>query len=196
MKNLGKILQFLNKIEKLKTVKRKISISDNSRKESPAEHTWRVAIMAMILHRELKLEIDLLRTLEIILVHDIIECTAGDVWILDKNDKNKHNQQQKKELQAAEEIYAQLPGKIGVELKELWLEYENQTSQEAKFAKALDKIEVIIQRKDLGIDNWENKDIYPVVYNRANEAVDDFPKLRELWEMVQGELEKQKNNKF
>jgi putative hydrolases of HD superfamily len=76
MENLIYILKFLNKAEKLKTVKRAVNISDNSRKESPAEHTWRMALMAIILNRELKLEVDLLKSLEIILVHDIIEAIA------------------------------------------------------------------------------------------------------------------------
>jgi len=191
MENLDKILQFLHKIEKLKTIQRKISISDNSRKESPAEHTWRVGIMAMVLHRELKLDIDLLKALEIILVHDIVECVADDVWIIDQDDKAAHKIQKDKEMEAAHEIYGILPNEIGDELKSLWVEYENQISKEAKFAKALDKIEVIIQRTDLRSENWERKDILPILNTWTIESVANFPEVKEFWEKVKKELNEQ-----
>jgi putative hydrolase of HD superfamily len=196
MDNLSKILVFLNKAEKLKTIRRQVSISDNSRKESPAEHSWRVALMGMILHRELNLKIDLLKALEIILVHDIVEAVAGDVWILDKNDKDAHSNQQKKELQAAEELYATLPNETGAVLQKLWLEYENQTSEEAKFAKALDKMEVIIQRCDLGTKNWERNDIYPILLHWADDPVHNFPELKVFWEKVQAELSDQQQEAY
>ena len=194
MDNLIKILTFLNKIEKLKTIKRKVSVSDNSRKESPAEHTWRMAVMAIVLHKELKLKINLLKTLEIILVHDIVEAVADDVWILDSNDKNAHETKKQKELLAAEEIYSLLPHDTGEELKSLWLEFENSTSQEAKFAYAIDRIEVIIQRNDLGAKNWERNDIYPVLMYWADDSVGNFPELKPLWQLVQKELTKQRKS--
>ncbi|QQR79161.1 MAG: HD domain-containing protein [Candidatus Moraniibacteriota bacterium] len=191
--NLSRILTFLNKAEKLKTIQRKVSISDNSRKESPAEHSWRVALMAMILHRELDLKIDLLKSLEIMIVHDLVEVTAGDVWILDRDDKAAHDNQQKKEMRAAEDLYAVLPSKTGDALKALWLEYENQGSEEAKFAKALDKIEVIIQRIDLGKKNWERNDIDSILLHWADEPVHNFPELQAMWKVVQEELTAQQS---
>lgn len=191
MENLKDILKFLNKIEKLKTVKRRVSISDNSRKESPAEHSWRMALMAMVLHRELKLDIDLLKSLEIILVHDIIEAVADDIWILDKNDKEALQRKEEKEMKAAEEIYSLLPNYIWQDLKSLWFEFENWSSKEALFAKAIDRIEVIIQRCDLHADNWERNDIYDVLLHRADSAVEYFPELRNIRELVQKELTEQ-----
>ena len=192
MENLKMILEFLRVAEKLKTVKRKIAISDNSRQESPAEHTWRVALMAMVLHRELHLELDLLKTLEIILVHDLVEAIADDVWILDKNDVEAASEKEKREQLAAEKIYGMLPPKTGSELRSLWDEYESSGSEEAKFAKALDKIEVIIQRNDLGIAHWERSDIHEVLLHWADESVADFLPVAELWKLVQEELLNQK----
>lgn len=188
MQDFHQILQFLHKIEKLKTIKRQVSISDNSRKESPAEHTWRVAIMAMVLHRDLHLKVDLLKTLEIILVHDIVEAVADDTWILDNNDVNSHTIKKQKELQAAKEIYSSLPDDIGEELESLWVEFETGNSEEAKFARALDKIEVIIQRIDLGELNWERNDIYPILAHWADGPIEEFTALKKLWEEVQIEL--------
>jgi putative hydrolase of HD superfamily len=191
MENLKMILEFLRVAEKLKTVRRKIAISDNSRQESPAEHTWRVALMAMVLHRELRLKLDLLKTLEIILVHDLVEAIADDVWILDKNDVEAVSEKERREQLAAEKIYGMLPVTTGSELRVLWDEYESSGSEEAKFAKALDKIEVIIQRNDLGVEHWERSDIYEVLLHWADEPVADFPPVGELWKLVQEELIRQ-----
>lgn len=191
MENIRKILKFLNKVEKLKTIKRKVSISDNSRKESPAEHTWRVALMAMVLHKELKLEIDLLKSLELILVHDIVEAVADDIWILDKSDLNLLDEKNKKEFEASKEIYSLLPDNLWDELQSLWLEFENWSSKEALFAKALDKIEVIIQRCDLTSKNWERNDIYDILLHWADSSVDKFPELNGIWQLVQEELTNQ-----
>ncbi len=188
------ILLFLEKAEKLKTIQRALSISDNSRKESPAEHSWRVALMALIFVRELDVDLDVLKALEIILVHDLVEAVAGDVWIMDQHDGDAHQKQHAKELRAAKELYALLPRNTGNELEALWMEYEEQSSIEAKFAKALDKIEVIVQRNNLGMKQWERQDIYPVLLHWADEAVANFPALLPFWKSVQDELTRQRDS--
>ena len=197
MDNFAQILAFLNKIEKLKTVQRQISVSDNSRKESAAEHTWRMAVMAMLLHRELKLQVDLLKTLEIVLVHDIIEAVAGDVWIIDANDTKAQIEKEEREIRAAEEIFALLPKLMGEELKNLWHEYESKNSPEAKFAQALNKLEVMVQRTDLGIENWEERDfnIYQVLLHWADKSTDQFPELKTFWNVIQEKLNDQYANR-
>ena len=192
MNDLQKILKFLNKIEKLKTVKRAISISDNSRKESPAEHTRRVAIMAMIFSRQLKIKVDILKTIEIILVHDIIESIAWDIRITDKNDTKAIQEQKEKELKASKKLYWILPKEIWKELESLRLEYENWTSKEWKFAKALDKIEVLIQRMDLRVKNREKREfnIYEVLMWRADKPVEKVPELKSFLKLVKEEITK------
>ncbi|MCT4617657.1 MAG: HD domain-containing protein [Candidatus Gracilibacteria bacterium] len=196
MGNLREILLFLNKAEKLKTIKRQVAVSDNSRKESPAEHSWRMALMAMILHRELELDLDLLKAMKIIIVHDIIEAIADDVWILDKNDEKAKQNKQEKEYKAADEIFGMLPNGLGDEFKTFWYEFEDSASKEARFAKAIDKIEVIIQRNDLYVDNWERNDIFDVLLHRADDSVENFPDLKKLWNLVQEELVNQNNKKI
>jgi len=191
MQNLTKILEFINKIEKLKTVKRKVSISDNSRKESPAEHSWRLAIMVMIINDELKLEIDILKAIKMALVHDIVEIVAGDVFIIDENDKESNNVQRQKESLAAREIYSLLPVGMCDDVEKLWTEYEYGNSKEAFFVKALDKIEVIIQRNNLGVKNWERTDIHEKLLHWADKYVEKCPELKDFWRLVQNELVKQ-----
>lgn len=153
---LQKILTFVHAMEKLKTIQRQVSISDNSRKESPAEHTWRTALLAMVLCRECDLTVDLTRVLEIILVHDIVEIIADDHWNI-HDDVNVRTMKNKQEKEAANDLYDILPKRSREELKELWIEYRDRKTDEARFAYALDKIEVMIQRVDLGAENWERR---------------------------------------
>lgn len=150
--------------------------------------------MAVILHKELKLDIDLLKSLEIILVHDVIEAIAWDVFVVDKNDKKLIEEKERKEREAAEEIYSLLPEYIWVDLKNLWFEFEDWSSKEALFAKALDKIEVIIQRCDMWVKNWERNDIFELLLHRADNSVEKFPQLKDLWSLVQEELKRQNSN--
>ncbi len=154
---LQKILTFVHAMEKLKTIQRQVSISDNSRKESPAEHTWRTALLAMVLCREFELAVDLTRVLEIILVHDIVEIIADDHWNI-HDDGNVHAIKNKQEKDAADDLYGILPERSQEELKEMWVEYRDRKTDEARFAYALDKIEVMIQRIDLGAQNWEKRE--------------------------------------
>lgn len=188
MDDLIKILQFLNKVEKLKTVKRAICISDNSRKESPAEHTWRMALMALVLHKHLKLDLDILKSIEMIIIHDIVEAITDDIWILDQNDVNAKQLKKQREINAAEELFSMLPDELWDYYKQLWFEYEEWNSIETKFSKALDKLEVMIQRIDLGVWNWERTDFYEILVSRADNQIKDFPQLSEFCDLVKNEI--------
>lgn len=194
MINLIKILNFLHEAEKLKTIKRKVSISDNSRKESPAEHTWRMCLMIILLVKELKLEVDIEKTLKIAILHDLVEVYAWDEWIINKNDIDKINTIKQKETESAEKIFSLLPNNISDEFKKCWLEYEEWNTKESKFVKAIDKIEVIIQRIDLWVKNFERHDIYDVLLSWADKPVNNFPELDNFWELVKKELKNQINN--
>ena len=194
MRDLERILSFFHFVEKLKTVKRQVKISDNSRQESPAEHTWRVALMAMVLHRNLRLKLDLFRSIKMIIVHDVPEVIANDVWIADKDPKKNH-QKAVKELKAAKKVFSELPERERKELLQLWLEFERSKSKEAKFARALDKLEVIVQRTDLQAKNWERAGIYEILEHWADESVAAFPQLLGFKELAVDEATKQVGKK-
>lgn len=194
---MNKLLKFFQTIEKLKTVQRQIQVSDGSHWESPAEHSWRMAVMAITLSEELKIEIDLLKTLKMILIHDIIEVKAGDQFTdaLKGEDKEKAVKlQHEKEVKAADEIFGILESNFGKELRSLWDEFENGDSKEAKFARALDKFEVANQRMNLGYKNWHRHDIFEVVMNLENGHIDNFPEMKEIWEELDNQVKEQKNN--
>lgn len=197
-----KILKFIQKSEKLKTVKRSIEISDLSRLESPAEHSWRTALLAMALYDEGILKIDLTKTLKLIMLHDLPETITGDEWRTEKDEKHEKKIKDD-ELKAIKKIYYLLPGRSAKKLEKLAEDYAKQKSKEAKVAKALDKIEVIIQRLDIGPENWrrldlgsknlEKKDGFPIAYHWADECVAKVPELQDFWELVRSQLKKQYN---
>ncbi|HYV33397.1 MAG TPA: HD domain-containing protein [Candidatus Limnocylindria bacterium] len=146
LKNLNNILSFLHQAEKLKSVLRHSWLS-SGRRESTAEHTWRMALMAMVLRDGLKKKPNLEKTLKMVLVHDLVEVYAGDIPAF-KKDKS---QKRKLELLAIVKITKNLPPKPKQEITSLWNEYGERRTLEAKFAKALDRLEVLMQHAEADI---------------------------------------------
>ena len=137
MDRLTTQIEFLKEIDRLKTVFRRAYIADASRRENSAEHSWHVAMMAMILSEHCRQELDLLRIIKMLLVHDIVEIDAGDTGIYDTVaalDKAK------RESMAAERIFGLLPEDQRRELYELWQEFEQGVTEEAWYARAVDRL--------------------------------------------------------
>lgn len=171
---LNSIHSFLHAIEGLKRLLRHSWLSDG-RQESVAEHTWRMAIMAMVLHRELDFEVQIDQVLIMILVHDIAEVLAGDYHAFKDVPTDKHEQ----ELSALKTLTKDLPTQTTDELLELWLEFEDRATPEAKFAVALDKLEVLIQHNEADISTWDEKE-YDFNYYYAYDKV-EFSKVLTLF---------------
>src|SRR3989344_116587 len=128
------IIQFLHEAERLKSILRHSWLS-SGRRESVAEHTWRMALMAVLLSKYLDKEVDLLKNLKLILVHDLVEINYKDNPAFKKQPSEKSSQERKSLVK----LTKILPGSIGTEVFELWEEYEAGKSLEARFAKAMDK---------------------------------------------------------
>lgn len=134
---LLKILSFIEEIEKLKHIKRINTLSDCSRQESDAEHSWHLAMIVLLLKAELGEKFDVEKAIKIALVHDLIEIYTGDCWPANKKEIQEKKMREKK---AAEKLFSQLPKDLKKEIEGYWLEYENKETIEAKTVKALDKI--------------------------------------------------------
>ena len=121
---LKKILLFIGKAEKLKREMRHSWLS-NKRQESVAEHTWRMALMALLLKDKLQVDVDIEKVLKMIVIHDLVEIEAGDVSALDvlRNPHIKENKVEK-EQRAIENIRSELGGNLGQEIYDLWMEFE------------------------------------------------------------------------
>lgn len=179
------ILNFLARSERLKTELRHSWLSDG-RRESVAEHTWQMALMALLTHRHLTRSVDIGHTLKLILVHDLVEIEAGDVPFFETGDRKAAKAA--REAAAIETIRAAIGGAAGQEIHDLWHEFEARVTPEARFAGALDHLEVQIQHNLADLATWEPVE-HGLVYSKMDGpcAVDPF--LMALCEAVKAQAE-------
>lgn len=182
MTKIQKILEFISFAEKLKVELRHSYTSNIKRRESVAEHTWMMCLLAVILQKEIKTKINLEKALKMIIVHDLAEVFAGDIPAFEKSIRATNKQ--KNESIAMDKLLTYLPNKTLVrEFKKLWLEFEECKKAEARYAQAMDKVEVIIQHNiaDIRTFGQGDFDINPY-YKNDRFDFDDF--LREFKDKV------------
>lgn len=186
--NLEKIFDFLHVIENLKSTLR-YSSTRAGRKESSAEHSWRLALMLFVLAEELGLDIDVDHSMKLAIVHDLPEAIAGDIdAVLIAEGKATKEEKQQKELMAMDKIKKILPEEIGGEIYNLWSEYENSSTKEAKYVKAVDKLETLTQLVDAGHKTYDKPEF---IANYADKAVSEFPELRGVLEIIKRKLKQE-----
>jgi len=137
-------LTFLVEADKLKNVLRRTSLTDGSRRENSAEHSWHLALAAMVLVEYSTVPVNLERVLRMLTVHDIIEIDAGDTFAYDKEGNTTKKD---REQRAAERIFGLLPDEVGTGLRGLWEEFEANSTPDACFANAVDRIQPFLQNK-------------------------------------------------
>ncbi|WP_291725911.1 HD domain-containing protein [Bernardetia sp.] len=144
-------LEFIKEIDKLKYIQRKTRLFNSNRHENDAEHSWHLAVMALILSEHSDVEIDVLKVLKMVLIHDLVEIDAGDTFLFDttKNHLNTEN-----ELIAAKRIFGLLPKDQKEEYIKIWQEFEAGETNEAKFAKTMDRFEPILQNASNAGGTW------------------------------------------
>ncbi len=145
------ILDFLAFAERLKRELRHSWLSDG-RRESVAEHTFQMALMALLMTPHLEHQVDLARTLKLVLAHDLVEAEAGDVPFFEKGARKEGKAAA--ERAAIERIRTMLPAPTGAELHALWHEFEAGLTPEARFARALDHLEVQVQHNLAPLETW------------------------------------------
>jgi|ERR1044072_3417492 putative hydrolase of HD superfamily len=152
---LSSILKVLKLAERLKFELRH-SYTSSGRQESVAEHTWRMSLMAVLIGPYLEQQVNTERLLKMIIIHDLIEAEAGDVSALDvlRNPAIKI-EKERREKAAIENLRHHLDSPVGEEICQLWYEFEEKSTYEAKVANAIDKLEVQLQHNDADISTWE-----------------------------------------
>lgn len=175
-KRLEKQLDFLREIDKEKQIFRQTYISDGKRKENDAEHAWHMAIMAFLLGEYANEDVDMLKTIRMILIHDVVEIDAGDTYAYDENAKTT---QREREEKAADRIFGLLPEDQEKEMRNLWEEFEAGETSEACFARALDNFQPIMLNDATNGKAWEEHEVAVSKVLKRNERT---PRgSEELW---------------
>ena len=154
--HLSKQISFIKEIDKIKYIQRKTKLFNSDRCENDAEHSWHLAMMTIVLAEHSVAPIDVLKVLKMVLIHDIVEIDAGDIFMYDtqKSHTNTEN-----ERMAAIRIFGLLPTEQGDELIAIWEEFETGVTNEAKFAKSMDRFEPLLQNVSNNGGTWKEFDV-------------------------------------
>lgn len=154
---LGRQFEFIREIDKEKFIGRQTYLSDGVRKENDAEHAWHMALMTILLSEYANEKIDVLKTVTMLLIHDLVEIDAGDTYAYDEEGAKT---KEKRELQAADRIYGLLPEDQKEKLRMLWDEFEAWETPEAKFAHAMDCIQPLMLNDATDGRSWVEHGVY------------------------------------
>ena len=179
-KRLQKQIEFLVEVDKMKSIYRQSVLTDMSRHESDAEHSWHFALIAMILYEYVdNSKVDLFRVLKIALIHDLVEIYAGDTMAYDDIGNLT---KEKREKEAANKLFALLPEEQGKEMRDLWEEFEAMETEDAKYAVAVDILQSFLQQYNTQGEAWKVHNIAgEKVYKRAEKVKNGLP---QLWTFV------------
>jgi len=179
---LTHILHFLETIDRFKTIYRANYLSEQSRHENDAEHTWHMAMFALLLQKELSIEIDIEHTLKLILTHDLVEIYAGDTPAFDEAG---HLDKEEREERAAHSLFAQLPEDLRTQIYDWWKEFEACRTPEARYARAVDKLQSFAQNVFSQGRNWRENGVRAEKSRVINGAAREFdPALTQAFELL------------
>ncbi len=178
-KRLKRQLDFIVELDKLKLILRQTLVMDGSRQENSAEHSWHLAVMAVLLHEHAGHAVDVQRVLRMLLIHDVVEIDAGDTFCYDAAASVG---KEERERRAAERLFGLLPGEQAQGLRELWEEFEERETADAQFANALDRLQGLMQNYHNAGGTWRLQGITrDQVLNRMRPIQNASP---ELWKYV------------
>lgn len=151
-------LDFLTEADKLKSVLRATTLCDGSRRENSGEHSWHIALYAMTLAEHSNRPIDISRVIKMLLIHDLVEIDAGDVPVHATFDVAEREAQEKA---AADRLFGLLPPDQGAEFRAIWDEFEAAESDDAIFAKSIDRVQPVISNLETNGGTWPEFKVTP-----------------------------------
>lgn len=186
--HLLKQVAFIKEIDKLKYILRKTRLFHSDRHENDAEHSWHLAMMTIVLAEHSDKPIDILKVLKMVLIHDIVEIDAGDTFIYDATKSHTNTDE---ELMAAKRIFGLLPTAQAEEFIAIWKEFEDGISNEAKFARSMDRFEPLLQNTSNDGGTWKEFDVpYQQVYDKKKAIKEGSPAI---WEYAEKLLDESVN---
>jgi len=185
---LTKQIQFIKEIDKLKYITRKTRLFNSERYENDAEHSWHLAMMVLVLSEYANDKINILKVLKMVLIHDIVEIDAGDTFLYDTAKSHINTEE---ELKAAERIFGLLPENQATELIAIWKEFEEGETSEARFAKAMDRFEPVLQNASNDGGTWKE---FGLDYNTVHQKISGIDKgSNDIWRYTEKLIAEMKN---
>lgn len=177
MSRIEQQMEFLREIDGLKKIGRQTYLKDGSRKENDAEHSWHIAVMALLFSEYANEQVDVLHVISMLLIHDIVELDAGDTYAYDEAGNATKRE---RELAAAERIFHILPQNQAEAMRALWDEFEANETPEAKFAHSMDNLQPMMLNDASGGKAWlEHQVTLSQILRRQEKTAEGSEKL---WE--------------
>ncbi len=180
MTRLEQQIAFIVEIDKVKNILRQTPLADGNRKENDAEHSWHIALMALLLKEYAEEEVDVLKVMTMVLVHDLVEIDAGDTYAYD--DVGAVTKRER-EVKAADRIFGMLPKDQGNYLRALWDEFEEYESADAKYAHLLDNFQPLLLNDASGGISWSEHSVRKSQIYKRNEKIEETSKV--IWKKMQ-----------
>lgn len=189
MTRLEQQLSFIIEVDKVKNIFRQTYLSDKNRKENDAEHSWHIALMALLLKEYADESVDVLKVMTMVLIHDLVEIDAGDTYAYDEAANQTKRQ---RELAAADRIFGILPEDQGRSFRELWDEFEAYETADAKYAHLLDNLQPLLLNNAADGIAWLEHGVKKSQIYKRNARIEETSPV--IWdkmkEIVQGRIEK------
>lgn len=174
---LEKQIKFIKEIDKEKMIKRQTLLTNGMQKEDDAQHAWHMAIMTLLLSEYANEKIDILKTISMLLIHDIVEIDAGDTYAYDQEEIKT---QRVRETKAADRIFGLLPEDQKEKFRMLWEEFENNETPESHFAHTMDNFQPVMLNDATNGKMWEENKVRLSQILKRNEKTKLGSKI--LWE--------------
>ena len=179
MDRMKQQIAFLMEIDKVKNIFRQPYLADGKRQENDAEHSWHLAIAAFLLKEYVAEDVDVMKVMIMVLIHDLVEIDAGDTYAYDaEGAKTKRA----REVAAADRIFGMLPEEQGGYFRELWDEFEAYESDDAKFAHLLDNFQPLLLNHESNGKSWTEHHVKKSQIYKRNEKIEETSP--EVWEWM------------
>jgi len=183
--DLEKCFEFILELDKLKAVQRRTKPLGLDRYENSAEHSWQIALLALTLSNYAEESVNIEKVIKMLLVHDIGEIDADDVFFFD--DAGRLDAKER-ELAAVKRIFGLLPDEKAAELFALWNEFENGASNEARFARAVDRVMPVLQNLYNNRQSWTENNVTKEQILSKTAYIGDASAV--VWETLAAKIEK------
>ena len=176
---LDQQLKFTAEIDKMTGILRRTLLVDKSRRENDAEHSWHIAVMAMLFEEYAVEKVDTARAVKMCVVHDLVEIYAGDTFAYDvKGNEDKAE----REKMAADKLFGQLPEEQGLMIRDLWEEFDAMETPDAKYAACLDRIQPFLHNTLTDGHTWADGKTNRAAVEKRMAIVKEF--MPEVYEWI------------